>query len=305
MTTLSYSVTRNFQNLLQWTRKIISRIPLLWKVKMGAYDTPIKIFDFAYWPNFSEDIGVLSSMVEHEEWKPKKITEVPSGEKENYYYKFSEDKPVLASYILNTYKRIIQEGNKLLVTSDEKFSCFHTGLFSSSRLPIYVIFEKNSFIGRQYWKFLKFSLKSDRQLLAMGKLPEMCDYSLIPSDFVFNPTKEIVPSINHILYDHPWRYSCEFQKLSKMARENLMDGALRRAEYLIRQTSTMVVPQYYMGTIQLLMPLCLMEDEPEIALILEAVGDSYRANTVLPLDWAYMNARVITKPNANWLQQLI
>jgi hypothetical protein len=267
---------------------------------MNAYDTPEKIFDWAYWPNFELDIEYLASLANSEEWKPQKITPVPLGEKENYYYKFSENHPTLASYILNTYKRIIQEGI-LERTSDLNYAYFNTGLFSS-REQIYAVFENNNKVEKQYWKFSRFCIKNDRQLLSFGILPKMCDYTKIQSDLIFTPNKSIIPNISHILEDHSWRFPPDFQSITKIGKENLLDGAIHRAEDNVKQTPGLAVPQYYKGGIQLLIPLQLMSDNPEVALVLDTCSDlTYRANTVFPLDWAYMNARVITKPSVNWL----
>ena len=58
-----------------------------------------------------------------------------------------------------------------------------------------------------------------------------------------------------------------------------------------------------MSTIQLLLPLCLNQpDRADLALVVDKVGNSYRGNTVLTLDMAYRNARLITRPDSDWLR---
>jgi hypothetical protein len=65
------------------------------------------------------------------------------------------------------------------------------------------------------------------------------------------------------------------------------------------------VPQYYPAVrrLQLLLPLALMSDDtPDLALAVERTpAGSYLAHTVLPLDWAYSNARLICRPDSDWL----
>jgi hypothetical protein len=65
------------------------------------------------------------------------------------------------------------------------------------------------------------------------------------------------------------------------------------------------VPQYYppVRKLQLLLPLALMSDDtPDLALAVEKTqSGSYLAHTVLPLDWAYSNARLICRPDSDWL----
>lgn len=54
---------------------------------------------------------------------------------------------------------------------------------------------------------------------------------------------------------------------------------------------------------QLLLPLCLLsDDEVDLALAVEQTpSGSYLGHTVLPLDWAYKNARLICRPDSDWL----
>ena len=66
------------------------------------------------------------------------------------------------------------------------------------------------------------------------------------------------------------------------------------------------VPQYWRGRIQLLLPLCLVQDgKADLALVVEKERDGrcYRGNTVLTLDMAYSNARLLARPDPDWLSQ--
>jgi hypothetical protein len=64
-------------------------------------------------------------------------------------------------------------------------------------------------------------------------------------------------------------------------------------------------PQYYprVERLQLLLPICLVSDENvDLALAVEKTASgNYLAHTVLPLDWAYTNARLICRPDSDWL----
>jgi Domain of unknown function (DUF3825) len=65
------------------------------------------------------------------------------------------------------------------------------------------------------------------------------------------------------------------------------------------------VPQYYprVRRLQLLLPICLVSDEhADMALTVEKTpSGSYLGHTVLGLDWAYRNARLICRPDSDWL----
>ena len=48
--------------------------------------------------------------------------------------------------------------------------------------------------------------------------------------------------------------------------------------------------------------MCLEDDEtPTLALTVTKIGNFYQGHTCLTLDMAYNNARLIAKPESNWL----
>lgn len=70
----------------------------------------------------------------------------------------------------------------------------------------------------------------------------------------------------------------------------------------VSENYKLAIPQYFDGKIQLLLPLCLQSDsKPDLALVVTKVGNYYQGHTCLTLDMAYNNARLIAKPESNWL----
>ena len=65
------------------------------------------------------------------------------------------------------------------------------------------------------------------------------------------------------------------------------------------------IPTYYprVRKMQLLLPICLLSDDTvDLALAVEQTPSGrYLGHTVLPLDWAYKNARLICRPDSDWL----
>jgi len=65
------------------------------------------------------------------------------------------------------------------------------------------------------------------------------------------------------------------------------------------------VPNYYpkIKQMTLLLPICLVSDEiTDMALALEKTpSGKYLGHTMLPLDWAYLNARLVCRPGSDWL----
>jgi hypothetical protein len=68
-----------------------------------------------------------------------------------------------------------------------------------------------------------------------------------------------------------------------------------------------IVPQWYPALreagAQFLVPLDLTGDgRADLALVVSAIGDQeYRGNTVLTLSMAYTNARLVARPDSDWL----
>ena len=65
------------------------------------------------------------------------------------------------------------------------------------------------------------------------------------------------------------------------------------------------VPSYYpkLKKMALFLPICLASDEmPDMALAVEKTpSGKYLGHTMLPLDWAYLNARLVCRPGSDWL----
>jgi hypothetical protein len=65
------------------------------------------------------------------------------------------------------------------------------------------------------------------------------------------------------------------------------------------------IPKYYprYKRIDLLIPLCLVaNNKVDVALVVEkGQGMQYLGHTVIPLDWAYSQARLVCRPDSDWL----
>lgn len=77
----------------------------------------------------------------------------------------------------------------------------------------------------------------------------------------------------------------------------------RAALKLGRVESMLAGAQFYGGRIQLLLPLCLTGDKPELALTIQREDGFYAARTCLTLDMAYNNARLICRSETSWIKR--
>ena len=99
--------------------------------------------------------------------------------------------------------------------------------------------------------------------------------------------------------------------LARIARD--FSSALSRARLLAERNYKLAVPQYWIedSEIQFLLPIYLGEREengpPECALALKKITTGrapyYRGATILTLDMAYNNSRLLAKPDVFWLEQ--
>jgi len=84
-----------------------------------------------------------------------------------------------------------------------------------------------------------------------------------------------------------------------------LEDAKWLAEKRIRWNFKTAIPQYYprFNSMSLLLPLALINDEiVDIALVAtKNPSGSYQGRTILPLDWAYMNARLVCRPDSDLL----
>lgn len=80
-----------------------------------------------------------------------------------------------------------------------------------------------------------------------------------------------------------------------------LDLALKRVKWNFKTA----IPQYYptMNKMSLLLPLAIQDDEVvDLALVVEKTkSNNYLGHTILPLDWAYSNARLVCRPDSDWL----
>ena len=85
--------------------------------------------------------------------------------------------------------------------------------------------------------------------------------------------------------------------------EWILEGSINNAIKRVTANYKLAVPQYFGGKIQLLLPLCFDKtDKPYLALALTKMeGDYYQGHTCLTMEMAYNNARLISKPESNWL----
>ena len=191
-------------------------------------------------------------------------------------------------------------------------AAFNTGLGNKFDKDIYALFKINNHRGG--YVFERFADEN-----AVGKLfphvPEPANYlrdiatgEKVPADHLyFDFEKRIIPDYAHLLDDRRSRFPESWQGMDDRQCSELFDILLERTRRRVRRNFRTAVPFYYpaLRKIQMLLPLTLSPDsdqEETRALVVSREGAGYSVETVMPLHWAYKNARLLTKPDReDWL----
>lgn len=253
----------------------------------GSYMETIDIYNYMYWGDYNLQIQKLADKALQEKW---------SFENKNDNY-------ILKNYLKYTFNKL-QEENKIIET--DTYCAFDTGLFSEYYAPIYAYGEsyKNPSENTAKWFFKGFKDKYELGALdIIEKFPERADYFSDPSKLVFNWHLDVNINYKHILDDlRTLERLPESIKNSDMQMETL-EGVINNAVKRVIVNYKLAVPHYYCNKIQLMIPLYFgKSDKPDVALVLDRMkGKYYQATTCLSMDMAYMDARIIAKPESNWL----
>jgi len=212
---------------------------------------------------------------------------------------------VLWKYIHHTFGYLIRkEPHKIY--QDKTYGCFNTGLESEKYEEIYAFFRRNSnndrFELQGFYEATNNSLNCIR-----SKLPDPANYIINPSDFIFDVTKEMDYSLSHILDERQHRLPKIIRTIDERFREDIIVNRMRQAHRRLKRNYKLAVPQYSprFDEIQLLIPVCITEKtKADCALAVRKIDDVYVAKTILTMDMAYNNARLITRPDPEWLHPL-
>jgi hypothetical protein len=214
---------------------------------------------------------------------------------------------ILDSYVRYTYQRLVME-QKVAVAAGGDFAAINTGLLTGHAEEIFGLFQSNHVPGAQRWVFRRWATESDRAILQhFSEAPLMAEYVDSAADLVYDWRRPVKLAYEHILVDNLDRFPAELAAQPRRARQAL-DHAVEWTLRRVRRNYKVVVPQWYpklrSAGAQFLMPLDLMgSGHADLALVVSAVGDaSYRGHTVLTLDMAYTNARLVARPDSDWLQ---
>lgn len=258
---------------------------------MGKADNEIYLQKFAFCGTpdvYKRSIEALARMAEKEPWT------------------FDENKPnsVLIKYISGTFIRCYNQ-NKFFYSQNKQYCCFNTGLLTPNGNDILCVFRKNDRPDAQPWVLSFFADKTERRYMDIFKeTPPLANYTNNYEEFYFNPDYEIVINTDHILDDN-WDRIKSVVPLSKSIVKSLMIGVIEETKIKTMRNLRLAVPQYYRNQIMYLLPVRIPIGDDKYVTMALAVEltqtKTYRANTIFTKEMAYEKARLLMKPESNWL----
>ena len=201
------------------------------------------------------------------------------------------DNGMLVNYMVHTFKKLKSE-KKVIETKE--YGLFNTGLFTEFYQPIFAYAAPD--------KSLSFMTPYELGSIGIDEYPERANYFEDPSLLLFDWHYKINVHYKHILdeINNIKRLPENMQKNKNIL--NSLNGSIETMKKRVSANYKLAIPQYFDNKIQLLLPLCLQSDDiPDLALVVTKVGNVYQGHTCLTLDMAYNNARLIAKPESNWL----
>ncbi len=249
------------------------------------------LLEFAYLGKIDEFLQQVSDMAMQESW--------------NYVHSPNDRPyPILYNYLNHTFIRLQEEG-KIIRVGD--FLSFNTGLVTENQQEIFAVFK--DYGGRI--AFVKFCNESDGSMGYYSPLPSRASYFTDPSDLIYDDRLEARINIDHIIGDpiNFARFPAEIRSLPTHQLTNTFNGAITHAKKRVRRNYKTAIPQFYRGQyvpkgqLQLLLPLCLIQpSKADLALAIFKENGFYSGRTCLTLDMAINNARLIAKPDDEWLR---
>jgi hypothetical protein len=247
------------------------------------------LYEFANCGNFNDKINNLAELAMSENWG------ATVGNRNH---------PVLHNYIAHYFKKVFEdELISYSVSNGKKIACFNTGLLTTHFDDIYVYFEKNLGSGNQKWFLASFLNSSSYKLSTFGKLPDIVKFFNSIDDLYYDTELELRINAEHIVKDNFERFPEKLKSFSEPILINMIEGALKSTTKRIRRNYKTAVPQYFKNQIQFLIPLSLTDPIiPDIVITVFKREQHYYGATCLTMDMAYNNARLLVKPESDWLK---
>lgn len=228
--------------------------------------------------------------------------------------------PKLKNYLNYTFVRLVTleletPGDYFFLNADQTWICFNTGLHNSFGADLLATFQRYKprpgfpalTGGRPDWVYKGCHTSNDRRYRAIfgARSPKIAWYSRDSRDYVFDTSYDL----DKEAFDHLFERAKERAGLPNVSDEvirNYLRGAIENLVPKIMRNYKIAIPVYYVEEkrMQLLLPFVSAADSNDVSCFLverEDANRCYRVKTIFDLDQAYFSARLITRPDKDWL----
>jgi len=226
--------------------------------------------------------------------------------------------PKLKNYLNYTFVRLLtleQEtpGEYFFFNADQSWVSFNTGLQNSFGADLLAIFQRYQpkpggppANYRPDWVYKGCHPSNDRHYQSTfgTSTPSIAWYSRDSRDYVFDTSY----ALDKEAFDHLFERAKDRAGLGNVADEvirNYLRGAIENLVPKIRRNYKIAIPVYYVEEkrMQLLLPFYAATPGDISSFLVERddANKIYRIKTIFDLDQAYFSARLITRPDKDWL----
>jgi cold shock CspA family protein len=213
--------------------------------------------------------------------------------------------PLLESYIRHTFARLVEQEAIAVGRQPDatKAAAFNTGLVTPNQEEIYGFFVAKDVPDSYDWRFVAWAKASDNRLAGVFQpRPPLARYWEDPEVLFYDTRRPLILDWDHFVEDNIHRYPEGFRETPTLARAATV-AAVEVAKQRVQRNYKTAVPQFHRGEVQLLLPLSLDgSGQAHLALVVRRAGHEYVGETVLPLSMAIKNARLLSRPDRDWLQ---
>jgi hypothetical protein len=232
----------------------------------------------------------------------------------------SSEVPKLKNYLNYTFIRLVTleneaAGDHFMSSADGEWISFNTGLqspYGADLLAIFQRYKERPEPGRTpqvrpdwVYKYVCPPTDGKYRNVFGNRIPRIAWYSKDSRDYVF----DISYHLDRDAFDHLFERAKERAGLPNATDEvirNYLRGAIENLVPKIARNYKLAIPVYYVEEqrMQLLLPFISASDSNDISCFLvqrDDVNRCYEIKTIFDLDQAYFSARLLTRPDRDWL----
>lgn len=239
------------------------------------------------------------------------IVAIAQPENWNYTNLETDDSPLLVNYIIHTFENSIKQDLISYYINDSKtYACayFNTGLVSKMNQDVIMVFSKK-IKNAESWKTpenWKYSLCSDADANIIINSNNGLRAPVYKSQRGYNTfdtniavTINFESTIAHVFHLLPKEMIVKGKEYSIAA----VNSAIANSLQLIRDGKITPEKKYYHNDIEFIAPLYYKQKQLPLAVLIKRLSaNEYIANTLIPLDKAYKNARLLGAIKSEWLK---